>query len=69
MDVALEIDLERIILASKVIKQDGDRISEKLFESMYDKKIPGFCEALENAMKKTWDRLPWNNIQQAGIAS
>ena len=52
MDLALEIDLERIILASKVIKQDGDRISEKLFESMYDKKIPGFCEALENAMKK-----------------
>ena len=53
MDLALEIDLERMILASKVIKQDGDRISEKLSESMYDKKIPGFCEALENTMKRT----------------
>ena len=53
VDLDLEIEMERIILTSKVMKQDGDRISKKVFESMYDKKIPGFCEALENAMKKT----------------
>ena len=52
MDLDLEIEMERIILASKVTKQDSGRISKRLFESLYDKKIPGFCEALENALKK-----------------
>ena len=52
VDFDLEIEMERIILASKVTKQDNGRISKRLFESLYDKKIPGFCEALENALKK-----------------
>ena len=52
VDLDLEIEMERIILASKVTKLDDGRISKRLFESLYDKKIPGFCEALENALKK-----------------
>ena len=53
VDLDLEIEMERIILASKVMKQDEDRTSKKVFESMYDKKIPGFCESFRECNEKT----------------
>ena len=50
VDLEIEIEMERILLASKVVQMDENRIVKKLLVSMLGKGIPGFCTALEKAM-------------------
>ena len=43
VDLLLEIAMENILLAVKVLKNGNERISCKLLHSMLEKDVPGFC--------------------------
>ena len=51
IDLDLEVAMERIILASKILQMDEIRISKRLLSSMMELKVPGFCSALEDSLK------------------
>ena len=51
VDIDLEVEMERIILASDVMQMEDSRISKKLLGTMMAKGIPGFCTSLSAAMK------------------
>ena len=51
IDLDLEIEMERILLANDVKNMDNNRVAKKLFESMYSKRIPGYCVRVEEALK------------------
>ena len=42
-DLALDILMEKVILAVKTLKLSKSRLSRRIFEAMLEKKIPGFC--------------------------
>ena len=50
VDLDLEVAMERILLASKLLKMDDSRISKRLLTSMLEKKVPGFCTYLMEAL-------------------
>ena len=50
VDMDLEVAMERVLLAVHVRKMDSSRIAKQLFDSMYMKKIPGFCTLLDEAL-------------------
>ena len=50
VDMDLEIAMERVLLAVHVRKMDSSRIAKQLFDSMYLKKIPGFCTLVDEAL-------------------
>lgn len=52
IDLDLEVAMERVLLASKVMQMDDNRISRKLLTSMIRKKVPGFCTTLADDMEK-----------------
>ena len=43
--------MERILLASKTINFEDNRLSKRLLKSLYEKRIPGFCTFLADAME------------------
>ena len=49
-DMDLEVAMERIILASKILQMSDCRISKKLLTSMLEKEIPGFCTSLRESL-------------------
>ena len=51
IDLDLEVAIERILLASKILRMDDARISKRLLKAMMDKKVPGFCTNLEESLK------------------
>ena len=51
IDLDLEVAMERIILASKILQLDEIRISKRLLSSMMELKVPGFCSTLEDSLK------------------
>ena len=51
VDLDLEIAMERILLAVKVRKMCESRIVKQLFDKMYEKRIPGFCTSVAEALK------------------
>ena len=51
IDLTLEIQMEKIILAAEVLIGDDDRIDKQLFKIMYSKGIPGFCQELNSALE------------------
>ena len=51
IDLDVEVAMERILLASKVLQLDDSRISKQLLSSMMEKRVPGFCTALEESLK------------------
>ena len=51
VDLDLEVGMERILLASKVLQMDDDRISKQLLTSMMKMKVPGFCSALDESLQ------------------
>ena len=50
-DMDLEVAMERILLASKILQMSDNRISKQLLSSMLEKEIPGFCTSLVDSMK------------------
>ena len=50
VDLELDVEMERIILACKVKEMNKNRIARRLFEAMEDKNIPGFFSALKRSM-------------------
>ena len=50
VDMDLEIEMERILLAYSIGDLADERIVKSLYNSMYDKKVPGFCSAVNDAM-------------------
>ena len=47
-DLALDILMEKIILAVETLKLSENRLSKRILEAMLEKKVPGFCtEVLE----------------------
>jgi hypothetical protein len=48
IDLSLEIAMEKILLALKVLKGDEIRVARRLLVPMLDKKIPGFCTHLQS---------------------
>ena len=42
-DLAIDILLEKIVLAVETLKLDDNRLSKKILEAMLVKKVPGFC--------------------------
>ena len=51
VDLSLETEMERILLALKVLEMDDNRIAKRLLEKMLAKDVPGFCASLKNAME------------------
>ena len=51
VDLDLEVAMERILLAGKVLQMGDDRISKQLLTSMMEMKVPGFCTALEESLQ------------------
>ena len=51
VDLDLEICMERILLAVKVMKMDSSRIVKQLFEAMFELMIPGFCSFLKEDLE------------------
>ena len=51
IDLDLEVAMERVLLASKVLQMGDNRISKRLLKSMMNKKVPGFCTSLADAME------------------
>jgi hypothetical protein len=43
VDLEWDVRIERVLLAVQVMQMDENRIAKKLFEKMYEKKVPGFC--------------------------
>ena len=50
VDMDLEVEMERILLYYAVEEMDDKRIVKPLFKSMFDKNVPGFCSAVNNAI-------------------
>ena len=50
VDLDLEIEMERILLANEVKKMEESKIVKQLFVGMYSKRIPGFCIRVEEAL-------------------
>ena len=51
IDLDLEVGMERILLASKILEMDDSRISKRLLISMMEKRVPGFCVNLEESLE------------------
>ena len=51
VDLDLEVAMERILLASKILQMEETRISRRLLTSMMEKRVPGFCTNLEESLK------------------
>ena len=51
VDLDLEIAMEQVLLAVEVRKMDDNRVVKQLFESMYTKRIPGYCTLVEEGLK------------------
>ena len=48
-DLSLDILIEKVILAANTLKQDDERIAKRLFRSLFEKKVPGFCTEVADA--------------------
>ena len=48
-DLALEVLLEKVVLAVQVLNLDEERIARKLFESLLGKEVKGFCTEVKDA--------------------
>ena len=51
VDLDLEVAMERILLASKILEMDDTRVSKRLLTSMMEKRVPGFCTTLEESLQ------------------
>ena len=51
VDLDLDVAMERILLANKVLQMDDSRIVKRLLTSMMRKNVPGFCTSLEDSLK------------------
>ena len=49
-DMDLEVAMERILLASKVLQMSDCRISKQLLTSLMEKEVPGFCTSLRESL-------------------
>ena len=48
-DLALEVLMEKVVLAVQVLNLDEDRIAKKLLERFLEKEVKGFCSELRDA--------------------
>ena len=51
IDMDLEIEMEKLILATEVLKMDEGRIAKRLLSRMLMKDIPGFCMQVKEVAK------------------
>ena len=51
IDMDLEIEMEKLILATEVLKMDEGRIAKRLLLRMLMKDIPGFCMQVKEVVK------------------
>ena len=52
VDMDLEIDMERILLAVKVLDMDEQRVAKQLLLRMMEKNVPGFCQAASQSLER-----------------
>ena len=51
MDLDLEVEMERVLLAAKVLDLDENRVVRKLLSQMMEKNVPGFCQNLRKSLE------------------
>ena len=48
-DLILDVLLEKVVLAVKILQCEGDRITKQILAAMLEKNVPGFCSELREA--------------------
>ena len=52
IDLSIEIMAEKIILAAEILNSEEESIEKSLLTAMLEKKVPGFCEEVHEALKE-----------------
>ena len=55
VDFSLEILMEKVLLAVKVLKSDDERVAKKLLQALLRKKVPGFSTQVVDICEKVFE--------------
>jgi hypothetical protein len=59
-DLALDVLMEKVVLAVQTMNLDDERIAKRLLKPMMEKNVDGFCVEVKNACKTL--NVSWNEI-------
>ena len=59
-DLALDVLMEKVVLAARVMNLDDERIAKRLLKPMLEKNVDGFCTEVKEACEIL--KVNWNDI-------